>query len=365
MGVLPQLPRELITKILALALETEPICAFKLFVPEWHLCPARHGELDSILRTTRFDTYTVRGPDQGDISTTFSHKGEDCIYLPVMWDPNGWELPFDEHMHRELVKEWSGRAMMVFGQKAGNLGSLMEPDITKKIRESILLRHPSAVATLPFRDLGADHRQWIVPPVPGRTLEEEEEAGTAIYLYDRVRHVMLNTDPTLWSLTAAEFRHPDDELSGVSEETLDAVQVRLEEEQFAHLFARWHSMPRLESLFLDVRQYTKHSFEDVEEKTMRDAAEGLAGMELDLLVVAGLRSYASYPGPEEMVEEDLKAGDSGGLYMGGGSRIRLFGRAVKVGGRLILVDKRMDTLHRLPFRRSDNCIYSESCDGVH
>jgi hypothetical protein len=271
------------------------------------------------------------------------------------------DMMIDEHIYRELVKEWSGRAMMVFGQEFRDIGSLMEPRIAEMLRETVMLREPSAVATLPFSDLaGSGLRQWGVPATPGKTVKEEWEEGTATYLFQRVRHVMLNTDPFLWPLKATDFRHADDELSEIPLETLMAVQARLEEEQFIHLFVDWAAMPRLESVFLDVRQFSKDGLDDLEDRTMRAAASCLAGRELDLLVVAGLRSYASYPGPQEMLEEDVKVRKPGEFSLGGADWICLFRDAVKVGGRLILVDKQVDTIHRLPFCRSDMLTYAHS-----
>lgn len=345
MGELPQLPPELVTRILAMALETEPVCAFDLFVPDWNLCSGKHAELEEVLRSTRFDTYTAGEGGQGYVSTTFGHCGIDCIHLPLM-EHRGL-LPIEPNLDREMVKEWSSRSVMIFQQKYQKLGPLADPDLADKVGGCFLLRNPDAVKLYPYVDLpGA--ALLTVPAVPGTAPGE----GRTIFLYERMRHVMFNADSKLFPLGASDFGIMPDHPMDVAQDTIDKVRLRLEVEQFSHLLVNWSLMPRLETLFLDLRKFSWDVLDDM--AVVEDAARRLAGKGLELLVVAGLRSYALYPGPAEMVWENCRGPtDRSDFYPGGVDWIRMFKLAVRPGGRLILIDKQLDAIRTLPFRPQD------------
>ncbi|KAK1769403.1 hypothetical protein QBC33DRAFT_617557 [Phialemonium atrogriseum] len=306
MARLPQLPLELIIKILAMSLEEEPVCAFNLLAPEWNLCGRQHG-------------------GQGHLSTTFDHCSKDCIHLPLMHDPRGLP-PLEPYLDRELVKEWSGTNTMVLGQTPWYIGPLSDSELARKA---------------------------MVPPVPGTT------GAPITFIYERIQHLVLNTVPSLWDLKNTDFGTMPDYPQDIAPGVLEAIDAQLAVERSFHLIADWAAMTRLESVFLDVRPFSRSKLGEAD---IAAAACGLAGRGLKLLVVAGLRSFEYYTGPEPMemgpdsdAEDDGK--DGGRAYNPGGwDWIRLFRDAVRPGGKLILVDKQLDAIRPLPFCRSDQLI---------
>lgn len=350
MARLPQLPLELIIKILAISLEEEPVCAFNLLAPEWNLCGRQHGELETLLRSTRFDTYTVLEGGQGHLSTTFDHCSKDCIHLPLMHDPRGLP-PLEPYLDRELIKEWSGTNTMEFGQTPWYIGPLSDPELARKVGNYPLLRHPLALDLIPFHDpVSTNTLKAMVPPVPGTT------GAPMTFIYERIQHLVLNTVPSLWDLKNTDFGTMPDDPQGIAPGVLEAIDAQLAVERSFHLIADWAAMTRLESVFLDVRPFSR---DKLGEADIAAAACGLAGRGLKLLVVAGLRSFEYYTGPEPMEmgpdsDAEYDGKDGGRAYNPcGWDWIRLFRDAVRPGGKLILVDKQLDAIRPLPLCRSD------------
>lgn len=367
MGPLPQLPAEIIAKILVMSHELETTCAFRKFVPEWNLCPDEPDRLEARLRVVRFDTYTVRAPGEGDVSTSFRHSCRDCMHIPIMRSPLRC-YSIEYNLDREVVKAWSGNTLIEFSQTIGNVGSLHDPEVMDRMLDTFLIRDPDAVRMLPFPDryVRACSMAYLQPAmgVPPPEVKEEKEkdeeeedeeenVARPTFLYERMRHLMLNTNPRLWDQSPVEYGIPAS-FEPIPEGVLSAIRRRVAEEEFAHLFLDWEEMPRLETLFLDVRKFTRHNIGD---GVILRAAEALAGKELKLLVIAGLRSYTFYTGPEDLVMRDERrpAGEDEdskeAWYPGGSAWIRIFRKAVRVGGKLILVDRRVDKIRRVPFKR--------------
>ena len=83
---------------------------------------------------------------------------------------------------------------------------------------------------------------------------------------------------------------------------------RLEYERKANLRMRWRAMERLESLCLDLRGYTYPGAQYIRVDEVVDIAHSLSGMNLEVLVIAGLRSWGESPGPGVLSIEEVERG---------------------------------------------------------
>ena len=291
-------------------------------------------EARASLRMTRFDTYTVLEGNHRHISTSFDHGEHDCIYLPILRDPR--ELPnIETHFDRELVKDWSGSSTMVFGQqqKAPNLQSGWASYLAT--RGGFPLREPRAMGRRAPKD--------YLPLIPKLTGLPQPR----LYLYQRFRHLILNADPSLAeALMTDAWVYPL--TASLSSQVVPwLIAERLDIERHANLSIDWRAMPSLESLFLDIRGFSQMV---IDEDKVEDAAKMLEGKNLDLLVIAGLRSLEFYPSPEDMKVEEPRNGTGRFLITDTDEKdwIGLFRKAVRPGGKLILVDKQTNNI--VPFR---------------
>lgn len=363
------LPPEIVTDILTHALAQPPVCALHLLCPEWHHCARQNPRLETILRNTRVDTYTLPlYPDEpGSVSTKFDHspcgRGEDCIRLPVMKDPrvegvmDGLLVGREgEFYRRELVRRWvDGGNVVVASQRAGLVGPLwvrMEREVVDGL---VLLREEEIVRLLAFGDdsggmkgdggrvFGVDGLEKEgLPAVRG-----EESDGAPRYLFQRLRHLVVNTVPELTQLEAHHFGSLPRSWGPEVAQNLELIEERLEYERRANLLMRWRAMDRLESLCLDLRGYTYPGMRYLAEEDVLEIAHALFGMDLKLLVVAGLRSWAEYPGPGVVEVGEVETGTwdrerRAWVDVGKAERVNwweMFSRAVRPGGRLVLVDK--------------------------
>ncbi|KAH6650220.1 hypothetical protein F5144DRAFT_555623, partial [Chaetomium tenue] len=115
-------------------------------------------------------------------------------------------------------------------------------------------------------------------------------------------------------------------------------------ERTAYLWVRWDKMERLESLFLDLRGYSMHP-RTLFDEDVAYIARRLSENPLELLVIAGLRSWRFYPGPDPATMEEVVMGEMDPDFRvwrtyGYGTDINVFKTfraAVRPGGRLVLM----------------------------
>ncbi|KAL2183742.1 hypothetical protein L209DRAFT_766436 [Thermothelomyces heterothallicus CBS 203.75] len=404
------LPVNIAADILARSLRRPPRCALDLLCPEWSLCRRRNRALEAVLRTTRVDTHTLpcpefgpgpapgpapapetgtgtgTGPEMGQIETAFDHdppkcggrgrgggSGRYCIPLEVMQDPRevfgggggggGGSLPRD--LQRELGRGGGGRGGRGGGGGGGGGGKA----------ERIILREERAVGLVPYED-------DLVIEVGGRGGEEEEqeeqeqekggaaremvcgvdwyekdalpaasagdgEGGTPVYLFGKIRHLVVNCVPALAGIEAEDLGMMPATRCAQTRRNLEYLEERLEQERRAHLRVRWDAMERLETLCLDLRGFSmpEHRYLYVED--VLQLARSLHGKRLELLVIAGLRSFRSYHGfdPEKMADVEEGMWNPGlGAWVSKKKGVginwwKMFEGAVRPGGRLVFVDK--------------------------
>ena len=158
---------------------------------------------------------------------------------------------------------------------------------------------------------------------------------------------MVNSVPALAGVEADDFGTMPTVWQPPVSRNLLLLGERLEYERRANLLMRWGALERLETLFLDLRGYTMPNnrflyFEDVLELAL-----ALEGQGLQLLVIAGLRSWRAYPGPEPLGIDEVEGGvwsPEDGVWVSerrcrATNWWREFRRAVRPGGRLVFVDR--------------------------
>jgi hypothetical protein len=384
------LPAEILSDILTRHLREPPACALALLCPEWSLCRRKNPRLEAVLRTTRVDTYTLpplhpttttttnanananhpplkipsdaRG---GSIATAFDHGPADHLCLPLLRDPRAaLDLPLlPAPLQREVVRRWAGGSAVVVSQRAAPaaVGPLGVVRLEREAVEGmLLLREEGVVRLCPFEDdywgweggvFGVDGGRKDGLPGGGDNEEgddrEGEGGGGPRYLYQRLRHLVVNSVPALAEVEAEDLGTVPAVWQPRASMNLLLLAERLEYERRATLLMRWEALERLETLFLDLRGYNLPNnrflhFEDVVELARR-----LEGQGLELLVIAGLRSWRAYPGPDPLGIDEVEGGvwypDDGVWVSETADRAtnwwREFRGAVRPGGRLVFVDK--------------------------
>lgn len=262
----------------------------------------------------------------------------------------------------------AGRSVMVVSQRFESLGPLWREIPREVVEGMLLLREEDAVGLLPFEDdlcetgtgaIAASSERGVFW-VDGRekeTLPRLSRAGTRAgdgedksgpsYLFQRIRHLVVNTVPALAEVEVFELGMLPSTWGAEVSRNLVYLEARLEYERKANLRLRWDALERLESLFLDLRGYSLPTAKYLFDEDVLRLAWSLSGMGLELLVIAGLRSWERlYPGPDALTIEEVEGGSwdlERQVWVdeanGGINWWKMFERAVKPGGRLILVDK--------------------------
>ncbi|KAK2022481.1 hypothetical protein LX32DRAFT_645491 [Colletotrichum zoysiae] len=106
------------------------------------------------------------------------------------------------------------------------------------------------------------------------------------------------------------------------------------------LAVRWGAMTQLETLYLDLRAYGRGK---VGRDSVRRGARAMACLRLGSLVIAGLRSGDRYARPAgwHLCDWETDEAEAGG----GVNWVKVFCGAVKEGGRLVFVDRRMSDIN--------------------
>jgi hypothetical protein len=158
---LSTLPPDILIDILTASITHPPTtCALSFLCPEWHLCNHpnpphhrhRHHYLESLLRKTRIDTYTLplNPSESGSVSTSFSHSAQEheSFCLPFLSDPRRYgqnrkdkngcaelldALPAGGYYQRELLRQWASKSVVVISQEVNtnSVGPLWR-DMTKE-----------------------------------------------------------------------------------------------------------------------------------------------------------------------------------------------------------------------------------------
>ncbi|KAJ0159515.1 hypothetical protein CTA2_9547 [Colletotrichum tanaceti] len=309
------LPAELQGQILSEVLTVSSPCALSLFIPDWGVCSHAANPVNAIYDLQRIDVY-IRGAAgaRGRFETRVRHDNHDHMLLPLMEQANSGALVRELTRRFPAAMEWAlqdleQRRLRSFEQlwprgPDDEIGRCMAGG-------ALVFRECGGTACGTRYDDGLD----TGGPTP---------AGGAVL----PRHMMLNGVPRdPWQ----QLRLRRNALTNYR------LKMRIFVERGPELLAvDWAAMTQLETLFIDLRAYGR---DRGSEDGIRLGAAGMGCLRLRCLVVAGLRSGARYVRPTGWRACDWEADET--EVDGGMNWVKVFRGAVREGGRLVFVDRRM------------------------
>lgn len=301
---LTNLPVELQHQVLYQLLASSGACAFALFVPDWGVCAHGADPVNQIYDLQRTDVYikSEDGTAQGTFVSGAAHDEDDHVFM--------------------------------FPSSAADRDAHAACGLT----EQLAARFPAALDWA-LRDVGRGRVhvfQQALPRAPDDVVGRYMSTGGLVY--DRAtqqdgsqrceeppRHLVFNgapKDPWL------RLRQRRDRATRAAFELRLVVGAEM-------LEMDWAAMTQLESVFLDLRAYGRGA---MEEEGIRRGAARMGCLRLCRLVVAGLRSgtgaLREAAPPCDWERDDREPG-------GGVNWVKVFSGAVREGGRLVFVDRRM------------------------
>ncbi|KAI1189269.1 hypothetical protein F5B17DRAFT_450340 [Nemania serpens] len=291
------LPLEIMATIISKVITTRSICALNLVVPDWKLCDAKTHQLGESPGTTRIVTY-IQGV-RFQVGVLFYASGcvhNDHVLTPsVDFDPDA--VLVSRAFSSEYTREFYRSNTHVFNLGMGDSTSDAVQAVLGDWRNLQPLRGQRLRAILPFDDEETD----IV----------EKRAGlTPNPVYQHFRHIVVHSPLELMLLNAENFGVPEG--SGSQSES-DDISNALDLDRSAHLWLSWSQMPKLESLYLDLRIYS-HDLNTERRCLSRSqvidrAREMGRHLQLSVSVLAGLQSYSFNVAYKGITAQDVEKWD--------------------------------------------------------
>ncbi|KAI0196337.1 hypothetical protein EV127DRAFT_497736 [Xylaria flabelliformis] len=321
-------PFEIMAMIISQTLVAPPKCAINLVVPDWSICERETPQVEKLLRITRIVTY-VRGMDfqVGTLSCRFSHKDKDHILTPdTDFDLEAFAL--DVRFASEYTRQFWRSHTHVFTLGTADIPhGMFEKALGSDWGNLLPLRNHRLKAILPFDDEPIDvvKKRSSLVPIP---------------IHQYIRHIAVHSPLELMQMTAENLR-----LAGYigDKKKFEALNNALDLERSAHLWLSWSKMPKLESVFLDLRIYS-HDLNTkrrcLNKSQVMDRAQEMGRhLQLKTLVLAGLQSYSfnvAYDGVTARDVENCELIDNEPNW------IKIFRPAIRGGGKIVLVDRLTD-----------------------
>ncbi|EFQ28920.1 hypothetical protein CGRA01v4_10389 [Colletotrichum graminicola] len=309
------LPIELQCEVLFHFLTESSPCAMSLFVPDWDVCTHAADPVNDIYDLQRIDVYTrgagvVRGKFEARVKHDDDAGGHVVFPLAKQTMPNG------------------------YGGLMGELGRMFPDAMGRALRD--LERH------------GLHCFQQLWPRGPDDEIGKCMAGGGLVFREQRGGTTGdLDAGPTTVGAAMPPLRHlmfngfPRDPWRDLrlrrNALTRSQLEMRLLVERGPDLLAvTWGAMTQLETLYLDLRAYGRGQ---VGEDSVRLGARAMACLRLGSLVIAGLRSGERYARPAgwQLYDWETDEAEAGG----GVNWVKVFCGAVREGGRLVFVDRRM------------------------
>ncbi|KAK2058600.1 hypothetical protein LY76DRAFT_593124 [Colletotrichum caudatum] len=310
------LPIELQCQVLFDVLTESSPCAMSVFVPDWGVCTHAADPVNDIYDLQRIDAYTRgAGVVRGKFEARVRHDddGGGHVVFPLAKQtaaPNGSDALMVELGRR--FPEALGRALGDIERHGLHCFEQLWPrgphdEIGECMAGGALVFRERRGGTAGGLDAGATTASAAVHPL---------------------RHLMFNGFPRdLWRdlrlrRNAVTRFHLEMEL--LVERGPDLIAVR------------WGALTQLETLYLDLRAYGRGK---VGKESVRRGARAMACLRLGSLVIAGLRSGERYARPAgwHLCDWETDEAEAGG----GVNWVKVFCGAVKEGGRLVFVDRRI------------------------
>ncbi|KAF9876555.1 hypothetical protein CkaCkLH20_05963 [Colletotrichum karsti] len=299
---LTNLPVELQRNVLFELLSTETPCAFALFVPEWRVCSHGTDPVNRIYDLQRTDVYTRgTGQDPGVFVSGATHGDGDHVGFSMRTAPANTCVLMEQLRARfPVALDWA----------------LRDVERTRlRTFEQVFPRAPDDGIGKCMSHGALVYRSSSSPPG-----SDDDRLAP--------RHLMFNgvaKDP--WF----ELRLRR------NTETRIGFGMRLFVETEASMVeVDWAVMPQLETVFLDLRSYGRGR---VGEEGIRRGAGKMGCLRLRCLVIAGLRSGKWYVRPPGWELCGWEADDR--EVDGGVNWVKVFCGAVREGGRLVFIDRRI------------------------
>ncbi|KAI0159555.1 hypothetical protein GGR57DRAFT_428710 [Xylariaceae sp. FL1272] len=280
--------------------DPEYVCALELVVPDWGICREAKRVRDSAVRLT---TYTLGAPDQ--VSTlAFTCGHEDHILTPVA-ELRGAIMKISKMCYAEYLQAFCRTHTHTFSYYA--------PDFRSSQSSSTRMcpTHRKAREILPYDD------EMIFGHLPKLEVTLSPKGPP---IYDDLRHIAIHTPLCL----VENFLPHDDDLYSAL-----ALPV----------YIAWSQMPKLETVFLDLRTYSLEKnteFRLLSKKEIAECAREMGQhLHLKLLLLAGLGSQAFDMGYHGIEDNEVPEAEE---IDGQPNWIKLFCPALRPGGRIIFVD---------------------------
>ncbi|KAI2617610.1 hypothetical protein GGS26DRAFT_576245 [Hypomontagnella submonticulosa] len=301
---LRQLPLEILSKILSKVIDSKPQCA---------------------TRGLAFETSTL--------SVSAEHGLSDEHILLPRKSIDDQLLRLNKWCYNEVIRLSFQGSAQVFRLAADTPpADVARKSFSEKWRDLFPLRGRKAQDILPFDDER--------PRLP------KQRTPDGVKIFKLLRHIIIHSPPTLMKVDARSLVGPNMEISDVNLSHLDTA---IDLDRASPLWVSWKRMRKLESVCLDLRVYSSDLNTErgcINKVEICERANEMASwLQLDLLVIAGLQSYSfattyAFIPPERIETDDEIDGEP--------NWIKIFRRALRPGGRLILVDRLMNMLSYAP-----------------
>ncbi|KAL0936420.1 urea transport protein [Colletotrichum truncatum] len=313
------LPVEIQRSIILEIFSGSSACALALFVPDWDVCAHGSDQVNGIYDLQRTDVYRRGvGGARGTFASGVSHCEDDHMSFTL-------ESDMDPHAAAHVLTEQLAKRF-----PAAATWALRDLGRTRLCRfQQRLPREPDddigkymSTGALVF---GEEDNQTA----RGDVLCSSSGTGTGSQMCEAPRHLMFNSVPRDPWLRLRLRRNPEAKLGFGMRLLVETAEDIVEVD--------WAVMPQLETVFLDLRSYGRGPMEEA--GIRKGAARMCCCLGLQCLVIAGLRSgtrYARSPGWEACDwETDDREVD------GGVNWVKAFCGAVREGGRLVFIDRRI------------------------
>ncbi|KAI1410890.1 hypothetical protein F5Y13DRAFT_191970 [Hypoxylon sp. FL1857] len=316
------------------AIDSDPICAFDLLVPDWSVCKREDPLLERYLEITRVVTYTPGNDSKASsLNVSFDHDDRDHILLPIK-SLDDRLLRLNKRYCNEVVRSFFQEGTQVFRFAADTVpADVLEESFISSVESVFPIRGRRALDILPFDD-------EITNPPKKKTPNGET------HIFKILRHIVIHSPLSLMDVDARSLVGQD---TIIDEANLEALDVDIDFDRASPMWVSWSQMTRLESVLLDLRIYS-HDLNTTrgivgKGEIMRQAREMGRWLRLKLLVIAGLQSYTFETDYNDYTTKRVEEDDG---IDGEPNWIKIFMGAVRPGGKLVLVDRLMDETPKLP-----------------
>ncbi|KAK3341425.1 hypothetical protein B0T25DRAFT_573807 [Lasiosphaeria hispida] len=162
-------------------------------------------------------------------------------------------------------------------------------------------------------------------------LHMNEQDKPPKFCFQLIRHLVLNTSPRLMEASAGDLGAiPSTSADGITRHNLEIIEELLWSERKTRLEVDWWRLERLETLFIDIRSYGCSFVNSIDADGLYEMAEPLKGpLSIEDVETGKMDSY----------------GDQKGRSIDGHNWWLVVRDAVRPGGKLVFVDKRVSELN--------------------